>query len=384
MKKLKVAIIGAGMMGNQHIEAIRRIPNTEIVALSDENIDNAVNICKAKGITKSFNDYKIMLDECHPDVVHNCTPNHLHYPINVEVINRGINVYCEKPLALNSRETLELCTLAERVGVKAGVNFNYRQNVMVREMHERIMSQNGCPQWGRTFLIHGCYLQDWMIVDTDFNWRCLSKYSGSTRTVADIGSHWFDCLQYITGHKVKRVNAQFSKVWQQRKRIINVKSEVGKENAKNKFDLVDIDTEDAAMILFEMDDGTKGETVLSQISAGTKNNLIICIDGSNYSMNWCQERPDRLTISTRYQPDMTIYAGEEMLHGDARRYASFPSGHPVGWQEALKNGIQEFYADIRGECNKNYADFRDGDCIMRIVEACAESSKKRRWIDVKE
>jgi predicted dehydrogenase len=386
MKKIKVAIIGAGMMGRYHAQALRRIPEVEVVALADPSLELAKQLCEEMGIPHVYGDYLEMLNAETVEVVHNCTPNHLHYPINLELINRGIHVYCEKPLALNSQESEELARLAEEKGVIAGVNFNYRQNAMVREMNQRIkMSNPGnlSEDWERTFLIHGHYIQDWMQFEADFNWRCLSEYGGVSRTVADIGSHWFDTVQYITEKKIVRVNAKLVNVMPQRRQYTKPVSPEELRTSKD-FNYVDIDTEDMAFVTFEMEDGVMGSAVFSQVSGGRKNELVINVDGSHYAMTWNQEMPDKLLIRNRLDGTTVKHAGPDTLHGDAKRYATLPCGHPVGWLDALSNGIREYYATVLHGAAPNFPTFKDGDNIVKIVEACVKSSEEDRWVTVAE
>lgn len=383
MKTLRVGVIGAGMMGRQHVEAARRIPGVEVVALADANAALAARTCEELCIPGCFADYRQMLDEAAPDAVHNCTPNNLHFEINRELLRRGVNVYCEKPLANTSAETAELCALAEAAGVKAGVNFNYRQNAMVREMHERAHRVDDDPaeNWGRTYLVRGHYIQDWMMYDSDYNWRCDPAVGGPSRTVADVGSHWFDTVQFITGKRIVRVNAELATVLPQRKRFAAQGATFAGQTG-GAYELVDIGTEDAAFVMMEFEDGVKGIVTLSQVTGGHKNDLEISVDGSNYSMTWRQEEADKLWIGARPFGTIQKHAGPEMLQGDAVRYATLPSGHPVGWHDALRNGIREFYAAVRGGAADNYATFRDGDQVVRIVEACLKSSREKKWADV--
>ena len=384
MKKLRVGIIGAGMMGRQHTEAARRIPGVEVVALADANEELAKKTCEELCIPGCYSDYMEMLEKEELDVVHNCTPNSLHYSINKEIIAKGINIYCEKPLANTSEETGELVKLAKEAGVFAGVNFNYRQNAMVREMNERAhrVDEDPAEDWGRTFMVRGQYIQDWMMYDTDYNWRCDKKVGGESRTIADIGSHWFDTAQFITGKKIVKVYADLYTALKQRKRF-KTQGATFTSQSGGEYELVDIDTEDAAFIMVEFEDGVRGIVTVSQISGGHKNDLEISVDGSNYSMTWRQEDADKLWIGARKFGTIEKHAGPEMLQGDAVRYATLPSGHPVGWADALRNGIREFYDSVRGSEKTNYATFADGDYIVRIVEACLRSDKEKKWVEVK-
>lgn len=383
MKKINVAVIGAGFTGIQHIEAARRIPGVSVVALADSNELHGKKVSEKLGIPSFYADYHQMINEMDIDVVHVCTPNHQHYPICKDVICSGKHVYCEKPLANNSLETAELCALAEKYHVAAGVNFNYRQNAMVQEMRARVHSTDPDEEWGRTFLVHGRYAQDWMMYDTDYNWRCIPKIGGPSRTVADIGSHWFDTVQHILGQKITRVNAQFIRVMDQRKKFEQQGQTFGGQSGSS-YTLVDIESEDAALINVQFENGIYGQVLLSQITGGAKNDLQIGIDGSRYSMSWKQEDADKLLIGHRELGSILKHASSDMLTGDAKLYATLPAGHAVAWHDALRNGISNFYAALRGSKNANYATLKDGDYIVRIVEACMKSNEIQDWVTIEE
>ena len=380
--KLKVAIIGTGMMGKLHAEAIRRVPGTEIEAIVGTDLERTKKIADELHIPRYYDDYIKMLGSEELDIVHNCTPNYLHFAINKEIIGRGINVYCEKPLAISSKESEELCRLAETAGVKAGVTFNYRHNAVIKDMRERVHHAEDLllGDWGHTFMIRGHYIQDWMMYDTDYNWRCDINKAGRSRTIADIGSHWFDLVQYITGKRIVRVYADLYTPIKKR-RIPVCEDRLGLQAGEG-YISIDVNTEDSAFVLIELEDGVRGSAVFSQISGGHKNDIEISLDGSNYSMTWNQERTDRLIIRKRGVGNIEKYAGPEMLHGDAIRYGSLPSGHPVGWNDALKNAIYDFYGSLDENQDRGYASFSDGDYIVRIVEACLKSSEEKRWVDI--
>ena len=216
--------------------------------------------------------------------------------------------------------------------------------------------------------------------DTDFNWRCVSETGGASRAVADIGSHWFDTVQYITGHKITSVYAKFITIFPQRKKP---EKEVATfTTAKDvNYKSIDIDTEDAAYIMVKFNNGVMGNVVVSQVSGGRKNGFQIDVDAAQYSMRWFQEDCDKLLIGTR-NCNSIYHAGAEMLHGDAVRYATLPSGHPLGWADALRSAVREYYNDVKGVSACNYATFADGDYIERIVEACVKSSREDKWVDV--
>lgn len=376
---IKVAIIGAGMMGAQHAEAIRRIPGTEIVALADPNFVLAERMCTDECIPRAYADFKEMLQTEQLDAVHVCTPNFTHYSICKAALEAGVNVFCEKPLANTSAETQELAELARQRGLAAAVDFNYRQNAVVREMHELAAA----PEWGRTFLVRGEYIQDWMMYDTDYNWRCIPEMNGPSRAVADVGSHWFDAVQYITGRHVVRVYAKLITIYPQRKKFDH-QAKTFEAQSGGSYQLVNIDSEDAAFILFKLSDGTPGCLTISQVSAGYKNGMRISIDGQAASMTWEQENPDKLLIRTRENGTTLKYASAGGLHGVANAYTTLPAGHAVGWADGLKNSIGAFYSHLKTGEAPRCATFEEGSNIVRIVEACLESNRQHAWVEVKE
>lgn len=381
MNKLRVAVIATGFTGLQHVEAVRRIPNTEIVALVDSNLEQLRAKADRLGVEQIFTDYKEMIDVVKPDVVHNCTPNGMHYEINKYVISKGIHIYCEKPLATELEQGIELTQLAKSAQVAAGVNYNYRNNAMVQEMRARIVS----GEFGKVFHITGQYAQDWLMYETDFNWRLDLKDGGKSRAIADIGSHWFDTAQWATGLKIVAVRANLLTAHKTRKKPTAV-TETFTQNHSNSFEDVEISSEDAGFVLLKFENGSIGQFFVSQVSGGHANDLRIEIAGDRYSMEWCQETPDQLRIGTRENGIQYIKASPDRLHGDAVRYATLPGGHPVAWTDALRNGIREYYQSIVDQTfkaeNQSYATFADATRIMKLVDACLLSDQSDCWTPV--
>lgn len=381
MRPLRVGIIGAGFIGQQHVEAIRRIPGTEIVAIAENNEQIAKNRANQLGIPRCYSNYLEMLKDPEIDVVHNCTPNNMHFTVNCEIIRSKKHVYSEKPLSISTNDSKELVDLVENNKIANGVNFNYRQSSMVQEMHQRILSGST----GRIFMVYGHYLQDWLLFDTDYDWRIDSEIGGPSRAVADIGSHWFDLVQFVTGQKIKSIFANLMTVHPFRRHLAKKEGTFSSHSYIVSQNLP-VTTEDAAFILIRLEDGTMGSLIVSQVSAGKKNELSLSVCGSEYSMDWRQEDPDKLYIGNRNRPNEIIYSSFDALTGDAKRYASLPSGHPVAWHDALRNGINEFYIAIRNDTytnsNQNYATFRSGHQIMQLVEGCIQSHRSNIWVEI--
>lgn len=381
MQKFRVAVIGLGFIGRQHIEALRRVPSVDIVAVSDTN-KNLEKWCKDSGIQNFYTDYMEMLQMERLDVIHNCTPNFMHYDINKRILNADCHVYSEKPLTLHSEEGRELVELARKRQKRTAVNFNYRNNLMIQEIHSRYEKQ----KLGELSHLQAEYLQDWLLYDTDFDWRIQTEKGGESRAVADIGSHCFDTIQYVTGKKIISVYAKFHKQYAFRK--YSGKSDTFSGNNEQgmsfqKENKISVENEDAAFILFRLEDGVLGSVTVTQVCAGKKNGLKILISGTKESCEWNQEKPDELWIGHRNRGNEVLYASAEHLSDEIGLFADLPSGHPIGWKDALASGIKNFYQSLLQKDKPMYSpDFEDGYYISKIVEACIESNKTNQWTDI--
>ena len=365
MKKLQVGIIGAGFIGRQHIEAIRRIPNTEVVAICEYDVNVARKIADEFGVSYSFGNVDTMIADVKLDVIHNCTPSNMHYELNKKVLNAGIHLYCEKPLTLTSDESEELVALVYEKDLKAAVNFNYRHNAMIEEMKERIANKT----IGNVWYLSAEYLQDWLLKETDFDWRVEKTYGGSTRAISDIGSHCFDTLQYMLGEKIIAVNA---------------KRYILHSTRKNNNDVdVKVENEDASLIQIRFQSGIEGVVRVSQVSAGKKNDFNLIIEGTKQALGWHQEKPDRLWTGNRDEGNIEIFADVKYLTGRAKEKINLPNGHAVGWTDAFTNGINSFYKSIvNPSAHADYTDFVQAHHVMRIIDACVESDEKGNWVEI--
>jgi predicted dehydrogenase len=382
--RIKVGIIGTGFIGPTHIEAIRRLGFVEIVGLAESNLATAEAKAKTLGIPKAFGDYREMLQDPDIQVVHNCTPNHLHYQINLDIIAAGKHLLSEKPLAMTHEESAQLLELARRHGVVHGVNFNYRQFPIVRQI--KSMVQSG--ELGKINLVHGSYLQDWLLFDTDYNWRLSPEAGGKSRAVADIGSHWCDTVQYVTGKRIMEVLADLATVVPIRKKPKKSGATFGPSGETDgEYEEVPIHTEDYAAVLFKFEDGSRGSFTVSQVSAGRKNRLSFELNGSKSSAYWNQEEPEKLWIGHRDRPNETLLADPSLFRQDALSHIHHPGGHNEGWPDALKNKMLSFYTYIREGRNPltdpaPFATFEDGHYSMCITEAILQSSSKGCWVKV--
>ncbi len=378
--KLKIALVGPGFIGKQHYEAIRRLPNTEIIAVVEPNEEALKSFAEHYGIEHQFTQYDDLFKLDDLDVIHICTPNFLHYEMAKKALENNKHVFCEKPLSLTAEESYELKELAKSKSVKHAVNLNYRSNAMVREMKYRAANDIG-----DLLLVKGEYIQDWLMYDTDYDWHFDPKLVGPSRTVADIGTHLFDLVQFTTGQKIKRVFANLITVYPTRFQRETVGETFSQTYVGDKKP-VKVLNEDAAMMICELEDGTKVSLNLSQVTGGFKNGLSLTLSGSKASLTWNQETADRLIVGKRDEGNEMIYADAKYLDASNRSFIALPNGHAVGWADAFKNSISEFYNHILGyvDSSDSYVDFEKGHQLMTLVEASIKSSKENRWVDLED
>jgi predicted dehydrogenase len=385
MDTINVAIIGSGFMGAAHMDALRRVPGVNVVAIASIDTPRARELADQFGVPHVLEDWRALLDRPDVHAVHNCTPNNLHYAVNRALIEAGKHVLSEKPLTMTSDESADLVRLARERGVVAAINFNYRGYPLVQQA--RGMVQRG--DLGELFLVHGHYLQDWLLYDTDYNWRLESAVSGASRAVADIGSHWCDLVQFVTGRPIVRVFAHLFRAHETRKKPKQaVETYKGKElGAPQEYDEVSIDTEDGAFVLAEFAGGLRGSLVVSQVSAGRKNRQWIEVDGSRSALAWNQEEPNSLWVGHRDRPNEILIKDPSLLDATARDFAHYPGGHPEGYPDGPRNLFRNLYRYIRGgkQPGTDAADFptfEDGHAEVVIVEKVLESHAKQAWVDV--
>ncbi|MCF7923698.1 MAG: Gfo/Idh/MocA family oxidoreductase [Candidatus Izimaplasma sp.] len=371
MKKFKTAVVGAGFIGAAHIEALRRLGNIEVVALCDKF--NSEKKAKDLFIDKSYSDYKKMIDEIEIDFIHICTPNNTHFEIAKYAMDNDINVVLEKPMTFTVNEAKILTELANSKNLINAINFHnrlYPTNIHIKNMIET-------NEIGNIIMINGEYLQDWLLYDTDYSWRLNSKESGLTRTVADIGSHWMDLVEYLTGLKIVEVFAEFKTQYTKRKKPLGVTESFTTQASKN-FKEIDIDTEDIAFVLFKFDNGSIGNVTLSQMSAGNKNNLTVNISGTKASINWSLVDLENIKVGYRDKPN-EIIPKDFAITNDAITAIDFPSGHTEGFPDAIKQVFKEIYLQSK---IKHYATFKDGLRQMILCEKIYESAQKNTWIQI--
>ena len=379
---IKAAIVGTGFIGPAHLEALRRIPNVEVVALVEVNQALADEKAKQLGIPRAYV-FADMLKQADIEVVHICTPNFLHYSQAKAVLEAEKHVICEKPLAISLEEAEDLVKIAKTTGLVNAVHFNLRYYYpMVRQM--KVMREKG--ELGEVYSIMGSYLQDWLFLQTDYNWRLEPDKSGDSRAIADIGSHLLDITEYVTGLKITQVMADFSTVHKTRlKPLKAIETYSGKMLTPADYQEVPINTEDHATVLLRFDNGSKGSITVSQVNAGRKNRLNIEIAGSVSAFEFNSERPNELWIGKREKANEQLMKDPSLVHREVSSLVSFPGGHNEGFPDTSKQLFKEVYAAIaagKQPEHPTYPTFADGWRELLIGERIVESNKKQAWVNI--
>lgn len=376
MKRYRAAVVGGGFIGKVHVETLRRLPNVDVVALCDAQGGKA--IAETLGLNAGYDDALEMLERERPDVLHICTPNHTHYPLTKLALERGIHVLCEKPFCTELTQAEELIALARDKGLGNAVNLHNRFYPMARQMRAMVAEE----EIGRIFTVHGGYIQDWLLYDTDYSWRLLRSQVGPTRAVGDIGSHWLDLVEYVTGLRVTAVNAQFQTVHPTRQKPLS-RTETFRA-AQGETQRVAIDTEDAAALLLRFENGAIGSAVISQVFAGKKNELTLSVSGSKKSLQWNSETAlNDLWIGCRDTANGLLTKDPGLLASSASVLSSYPGGHGEGFADAFKQGFIRFYAGLdTPDAAPDYATFQDGLRTMKLCQAVWESARSGAWIDI--
>ncbi|TDX42891.1 putative dehydrogenase [Halanaerobium congolense] len=381
MKKIKVGIIGSGFIGEAHIEAMRRLNFIEVIALAENDVALAKKRAEELNIPGYYGDYKELLKNEEIDAIHNCTPNFLHCEINIAAMKANKNVFSEKPLAVSYKQAKELTQVAEDSDVYNGVNFNYRHYPLVKEMKNKIKNEAG-----NINIVQGYYLQDWLLYDTDYNWRVNSEAGGESRAIADIGSHWCDLVQFLTDSKIKKVFSNLKIIHPYRKKPAGENKTFEKNKSKEaKFDKISVNTEDYGSVLLELENGAVGNFTVSQVSAGHKNDLFVEINGSENTYSWSQENANQLFIGHRDKANEILLKDPGILSEKVKKDCYYPGGHIEGWSEGLKNSIKDFYNCILAAgdpADYDFATFADGALEVKITEAILKSSREEKWVEV--
>lgn len=358
---LRVAIAGGGLIADSHARAARDSGATVVGVLSSSPATSAA-AAERLGAANGYPDLDALLGDG-IDVLHVCTPNDSHAAYSQAALDAGIHVVCEKPLGVNAEEAEGLVAAADDAGLVATVPFVYRFHALVREMRAR--RQRG--DFGRTVLVHGSYLQDWLSSPNATNWRVDARTSGPSRAFADIGSHWCDLAEFVSGERIAEVSATMSTVYDSRP--MPPGSRFGDAAAER----LPVSTEDIALVVFRTESGLVGNTVISQVSAGRKNRLWLEVDGETGSAVFDQENPEWLWLG-QDSGSLVLARGEAGATEDQARLNRLPAGQPQGYADAFDAFVADSYAAVRGTLHDGLPTFADGLRSNRIIDAVLASA----------
>lgn len=365
MERTRVAIVGLGLIGKAHLDALRRLPEVEIVALCGHGEDSLRQLAARQGIARFYTDVKTMIAETQLDAVHNCTPNASHDGVNRAAIEAGLHIYAEKPLADSAQAAWDIWRFAKAKGVVHGLNHQYRLYPAVQEMKTRI--QRG--DMGRVFLAGGCYHQQSGLYQSDYNWRMTE--GGLSYALSDIGTHWVDTVRCVSGQEIRRVFAHVQTIHAERTRPDG--------------ECVPVQTDDLSCVLMEFESGMQGVLTVSKVSAGHMNDLRVHLDGQHCSLAWAQEMPGRLRIGFKGRPNEDLQIAPQLMSPQNAPLVTLPGGHPLGFGDALLASVHSFYQAVRGEIAPSAmrcATFADGAAGMAFVDAALESHRTRQWAEI--
>jgi predicted dehydrogenase len=371
---LKAAIAGTGFIGAVHARSAR-LAGARLVGVAASSPESAEAAAAELGADRAFDSAEELVRDPDVDVVHICTPNHLHLPLAEAALAAGKHVICEKPLALDAGGARRLVDAAADSGLQAGVPFVYRYYPTVREARERV----GSGQTGALRLLHGTYLQDWLLHPDGDNWRVDERLGGASRAFADIGSHWCDLAEFVSGHRITRLSARMLTAVPER---IGAAGRKAFSPDRGEGEARPVTTEDAVVVQFETNAGAIGAVVISQISAGRKNRLWIELDGAEETLAFDQEQPEELWCGRREAA--TIVRRDPLtLSPPAARFAFLPAGHPQGYADCFDAFVADFYEAVgSGSTVDGMPTFSDGLRAASITDAVLISSREEGWVDV--
>ena len=376
LSDLGAAVIGTGFIGTVHVEALRRI-GVRVTGVLGSSPERGRVRADALGVPRAYPTLEALLDDPSVDVVHVTSPNHLHVAQARQIMAAGRHVICEKPLAMTAAESADLVDLAREAGVVNAVNFNIR----FYPLHQHVRDIVEVGDLGDIRFVTGRYFQDWLLLETDWNWRLEPDKGGSLRAVGDIGSHWLDLMTFLTGLPIVAVMADLATFVTLRQQPRGPVETFSTERADDTVSR-QMATEDVASILLRFANGARGAVSVSQISAGRKNSLQWEIDGSQAAAAWDSETPDHLWLGHRERPNELLLRNPALMTAGGRSAAALPAGHVEGFGDTFGALFRAIYADVLAgapSARPRYATFADGHDEMLVGDAIAESARLGRW-----
>ncbi len=378
IQDLKAGLIGTGFIGPVHVEALRRL-GVRVTAVCDLP-DRVHGAAPRLGIPEAYEDYREMLRSSSVDVVHIASPNRFHCEMALAALEAGKHVVCEKPLAMNTRETAQIVKTAAAATTVFAVNYNVRFYPAVLQLR-RLIAQGGL---GEIIHVNGSYMQDWLFKDTDYNWRLLPSEGGALRAVADIGTHWMDTASFVLGAKIASVFAELVTWHKTRRRPLGEVETFAKAGAEIPYAPYQVQTEDFANVLLRFDNGARGNLGVSQVAAGRKNCIRLEVYGSKKSAWWCSENPEVLGFGNREGANETAVRATPAFGDGAAGLMDYPPGHVEGFPDTFKMLFRSIYGVIAagGRGERRFATAEDGHQEVAVCEAILASHARQAWVEV--
>jgi len=372
--RVGMGLVGLGLAGSHHIDAVRRLGFVDVLAVASSQPERIRGKAGRYCIPKIYGSYEELAVDPDVHVVHVTTPNYLHRPAILAALRHRKHIICDKPLATTAAEAVALLRAAEAAGVVHAVTFAYRGNPLVQEARSRIAKQGIGP----VRFIHGAYLQDWLLEETAYSWRLDRDKGGPSCALADIGSHWCDLAEHMTGLRIESVLADLTTAVPIRHRPLRERQTFFNSDEVDRTP-VNVESEDLASVLVRFNNGAKGCFSVGQVCAGHKNDLWIEVNGATASLRWDRTRHEELWIGHRHQANEVLPKDPSLLDANAQQFSCLPGGVPEGYSDPLFHILEDIYARIVGRGNSQdgppsaFATFEDGFRINCIVDAMIKS-----------
>lgn len=376
---LRAGLIGTGFIGPVHLEALRRL-GIPVQAICDTT-ERAQAVGQTYGIPEIYGDsnYQALIHSPQVDVVHIAAPNRLHHEMALAALKAGKHCICEKPLAMNTKQTAQIVQAAQKSGRVFAVNYNVRFYPAVLQLRHLVAQ----GELGEIIHVNGSYLQDWLFKDTDYNWRLLPEEGGKLRAVADIGTHWMDAVSFILGAKIQEVCAELSTFHRQRKRPLGEVQTFAKAAKDMRYASYEVKTEDFASVMLRYEKGARANMAVSQVAAGRKNRIQIEVYGSKKSAWWCSEEPETLWFGNRDLGNEACVRNTPPFRDGAAGYLDYPAGHVEGYADTFKMLFRNIYGQIAGSKSERlFAGVEDGHREVAVCEAIQKSQAAGKWVKV--
>lgn len=380
LNQVKAGVVGVGFIGVAHVEALRRL-GVDVVGVVGSTPERARAKSESAGMGRVYESVEDIAADPDIDVVHIASPNYAHADQVRIVLDAGKHVVCEKPLALNSTDTRDLVFRAAEAGLVNAVCFNIR----FYPANHQAMAMVAAGEVGEPRFITGSYHQDWLLLETDWNWRLLPEEGGQLRAVADIGSHWLDLVRFISGRRIVEVMADLHTLVPVRRHPAGPVETFAEASEGDDLISEDMSSDDAAGILLRFEDGARGAVTISQVSAGQKNSVRYEIAGSESALRWLSADPDDLFVGHRGRPNEILSRDPSLMRPEAASLVAYPAGHVEGFPDTFRALFSQVYADVANGTpseHPTYPTFADGHDAVLVTDAIARSHKNERWASV--